>query len=173
MSDLEQTKKELALSEQIELPPKGSLQTNGLRGTANPRKIDIELLEACRADDPIVKQRFDPIEMRASAGLAASLAAPNTGWNRGRGSIKLELCPAAPGQRLREEGGLISAWPRGEILQVVRVRGRPVTGTSHWRRFHAVDLGLTLASRRRATSYLGRNAKHSCRGAARSVPRGV
>lgn len=68
---------------------------------ANPRKIDIELLEACTPDDPIVKQSLDPIEMRASGGLAASVAEPNTGRYRGRGSIKLELCPTAPGQRLR------------------------------------------------------------------------
>jgi hypothetical protein len=71
---LNQTEQELALSEQDELPFQKGLQANGRRGTANPRKIDIELVEPRIADDLTVKQRSSLVESGLTAGHTASWA---------------------------------------------------------------------------------------------------
>jgi hypothetical protein len=87
---LNQTEQELAISEQDELPFQKGLQANGRRGTANPRKIDIELVEPRIADDLTVKQRSSLVESGLTADLTASWAGANTVEYRGTETLSLE-----------------------------------------------------------------------------------
>jgi hypothetical protein len=89
-ASLNQREQELALSEHDELPFQKALQANGRRGTAKPRKIDMELLEARITDDLTVKQRSRLVQRGLTAGLTASFAETNTVEYGSRANGKLE-----------------------------------------------------------------------------------